>query len=68
MYNVAIPKKIEEEKRMKKIISLLLVLVMVLGLVACGAKAPEAEAPRLTLPLLLPKLATITQDPLRAAP
>jgi len=28
--------------KMKKLISLLLVLVMVLGLVACGAKAPEA--------------------------
>ena len=27
---------------MKKIIALLLALVMVLGLAACGAKAPEA--------------------------
>ncbi len=35
---------------MKKIISLLLVLVMVLGLVACGAKAPEAEAPKADAP------------------
>ena len=30
---------------MKKLIALLLALVMVIGLVACGAKAPEAEAP-----------------------
>lgn len=31
---------------MKKIIALLLALVMVLGLAACGAKAPEAETPK----------------------
>ena len=31
---------------MKKLIALLLALVMVVGLVACGAKAPEAEAPK----------------------
>ena len=31
---------------MKKLIALLLALVMVLGMVACGAKAPEAEAPK----------------------
>ena len=30
---------------MKKILSLLLVLVMLLGLAACGAKAPAADAP-----------------------
>ena len=30
---------------MKKLIALLLALVMVVGLVACGNKAPEAEAP-----------------------
>ena len=36
----------KEEKTMKKLIALLLALAMVLGLVACGAKAP-AEAPLL---------------------
>ena len=35
---------------MKKIISLLLVLVMMLGLVACGAKAPVADAPAADAP------------------
>ena len=35
---------------MKKIISLLLVLVMVLGLVACGNKAPAADAPAADAP------------------
>jgi predicted small lipoprotein YifL len=55
LYNVAIPKKIEEEKRMKKIISLLLVLVMVLGLVACGNKAPAADAPAADAPAASPE-------------
>ena len=35
---------------MKKLIALLLALVMVLGMVACGAKAPEAEAPKVDDP------------------
>ena len=35
---------------MKKLIALLLALVMVIGLVACGAKAPEAEAPKADAP------------------
>ena len=35
---------------MKKLIALLLALVMVLGLVACGAKAPAAEAPKADAP------------------
>ena len=36
---------------MKKIISLLLVLVMALSLVACGASAPAAEAPAADVPM-----------------
>ena len=37
-------KNMKKPKLLKKIIALLLVLVMVLGLVACGAKeAPKAE-------------------------
>ena len=36
---------------MKKLISLLLVLVMLLGLAACGAKAPEADAPAADAPV-----------------
>ena len=53
----------QEEKIMKKILALLLALVMVLSLAACGAKeeAPATEAPKLRLPLL-PKL------PLRRLP
>ena len=35
---------------MKKLIALLLALVMVVGLVACGNKAPEAEAPKADAP------------------
>lgn len=35
---------------MKKIIALLLVLIMVLGLVACGAKDPAADAPTADAP------------------
>ena len=35
---------------MKKLIALLLALVMVIGLVACGAKAPEAEVPKADAP------------------
>ena len=36
---------------MKKILSLLLVLVMLLGLAACGAKAPAADAPAADAPV-----------------
>ena len=36
---------------MKKILSLLLVLVMLLGLAACGAKAPAADAPTADAPV-----------------
>ena len=37
---------------MKKIVSLLLVLVMMLGLVACGASKPaETEAPATEAPI-----------------
>ena len=41
-----------EENKMKKLIALLLALVMVLGLVACGAKddAPAADAPAADAP------------------
>ena len=41
---IALEKIYKEEKRMKKLIALLLALVMVIGLVACGAKE-EAAAP-----------------------
>ena len=37
---------------MKKIVSLLLVLVMMLGLVACGAKTPVAEEPAVEAPVV----------------
>ena len=42
---------------MKKLIDLLLALVMVLSLAACGAKAPEApaEAPKTEAPAETPK-------------
>ena len=36
---------IMEETHMKKIIALVLALVMVMGLVACGNTAPETTAP-----------------------
>ena len=36
---------------MKKILSMLLVLVMLLGLAACGAKAPAADAPAADAPV-----------------
>ena len=36
---------------MKKLIALLLALVMVIGLVACGKKAPEAETPVVDAPV-----------------
>ena len=43
---------------MKKLIAMLLAMVMVLGLVACGGNtAPETEAPAVKLPLTkLPQL------------
>ena len=34
---------------MKKIIAMLLALVMVLGLAACGAKAPAASGPKVSV-------------------
>ena len=41
-----LPVKIfKEEKKMKKLLSLVLAVVMVLGLVACGGNAPETTAP-----------------------
>ena len=38
-------KYILEVHKMKKILAMLLALVMVLGLVACGGNAPETTAP-----------------------
>ena len=40
----------KEEKKMKKLLSLVLAVVMVLGLVACGGNAPETTAPVETTP------------------
>ena len=43
---------------MKKLIALLLALVLVLGLVACGEKAPEAAAPEAAAPEVKEELET----------
>ena len=49
---------------MKKIISMLLVLVMMLGLVACGASKPaETEAPAAEAPVVTEAPVVETEEP-----
>ena len=50
---------------MKKLIALLLALVMVIGLVACGNKAPEAEAPVVDAPVAEAPVETPDEEPAR---
>ena len=55
---------IMEEKQMKKIIALLLVLAMALALVACGASEPAAtEAPKADVPAEAPKADAPAAEP-----
>ena len=53
---------------MKKIVSLLLVLVMMLGLVACGAAKPaETEAPAVEAPVVT-EAPAIEAEPVAESP
>ena len=53
---------------MKKLIALLLALVMVIGLVACGNKAPEVEAPVVDAPVAEAPVETPDEEPAVADP